>query len=650
MADSGFAYVGERFADLQMLRYRLPNFDSLSLKQKKYIFCLSKAALAGRDITTDQFGRFNLVIRKVLESVFTGYPGDRNTDDFRLLTVYLKRVWFSNGIYHHYGCEKFVPGFSEQWFRDAVSKTLNQIPLCAGASKQASLDDICRVMFCPDVLPLRVNQTDGDDLVMTSACNFYEGVNQEEAVKFYDNMRSQAKGDACPSFGLNSRLVKVAGRLIEQTYKSDGLYGAAIRNIISWLNKAKGYVENPLQAKVISLLVEYYQTGNLKLFDDYSIEWIKEQQGDVDFINGFIEVYGDPLGLKGSWEGLVEYKDAEATLRTQKIADNAQWFEDHSPVDARFRKPRVTGVSAKAICAAMLGGDEYPSSAIGINLPNADWIRARYGSKSVTISNLTAAYNYAAQGSGCNEEFVIDRHTCDLMSKYGPLCDELHTDLHECLGHGSGRLMPGVASEALGAYGSTIEEARADLFALYYLADRKLLDLGLLPNEEAFKSGYYHYMMNGLITQLARIKPGRRIEEAHMRNRALIARWCLDKGQGVVQLIKREGKTYVYISDYRKLRQLFGKLLAEIQRVKSEGDRSTARLLVEKYAVNIDTDLHKEVLARYEKLNIAPYKGFLNPRMIPVRNTDGNVVDIQLDYSESYEQQMLRYSSEYATL
>lgn len=650
MLESGFDYVGERFADLQMLRYRLPYFERLSTRQKKYIYCLSKAALMGRDITTDQYGRYNIVIRKVLERVFVGYHGNRDSDDFSQMTLYLKRVWFSNGIYHHYGCEKFVPGFSEQWFRKAVWDTLKDMPSCKGEPFQFTLDDVCRVMFNPEVLPFRVNQTIGEDLVKTSACSFYENVSQEEATRFYDDMRAQAGSDECPSFGLNSRLVKKDGMLAEQKYTANGLYGSAIRNIVFWLGKARNFVENTRQDKVISLLVDYYQTGDLKTFDAYSIEWLKEQQGDVDFINGFIEVYGDPLGLKGTWEGLVEYKDAEATRRTQKIADNAQWFEDHSPVDDRFKKTRVKGVSAKAISAAMLGGEEYPSSAIGINLPNADWIRARHGSKSVTIGNLTSAYDHAAQGSGLNEEFVIDSHTRHLIVEYGNLCDELHTDLHECLGHGSGRLLPGVSSDALGTYGSTIEEARADLFALYYLADRKLLDLGLLKHEEAYKSGYYHYMMNGLLTQLARIKPGHKIEEAHMRNRALIARWCLDKGKDVVQLVKKNGKTYLYISDYGKLRQLFAALLAEIQRIKSEGDRDAARCLVEKYAVNVDLDLHEEVLARYEKLHLAPYKGFLNPRLIPVKDEQGNTVDIKLDYSESYEQQMLRYSSEYATL
>ena len=500
------------------------------------------------------------------------------------------------------------------------------------------------------MLPKRVNQADGEDLVKTSACNYYDGVTQQEAEKYYEQLRQQVGGNEQPSFGLNSKLVKKNGKLVEERYTTDGLYGEAIRKIVFWLDKAREVAENDQQRRVIALLTDYYRTGDLKLFDEYSIEWLRENEGDVDFINGFIEVYGDPLGLKGSWEGIVEYKDEVATERTRKIASNAQWFEDHSPVDPRFRKAQVKGVSAKVICAAMLGGDEYPSSAIGINLPNADWIRARYGSKSVTIGNLTEAYNQAAKGSGMNEEFVIDEPTRELIRKYGDLCDDLHTDLHECLGHGSGQLLPGTSPDALKAYGSTIEEARADLFGLYYLADDKLVELGLTPNKEAYKSQYYHYMMNGLMTQLVRIKPGHVIEEAHMRNRALIARWCYAHGDGVVEMVKRDGKTYVRINDYQRLRQLFADLLAEIQRVKSEGDYEAARQLVEEYGIKIDADLHREVLERYRQLNIAPYKGFLNPKMIAVTDDHGEITDIRLDYTESYEEQMLRYSKEYATL
>ena len=650
MENNTFAFAGERFADLQMLRYRLNGFEQLSLQQKKYIYYLAKATLTGRDITTDQFGKYNLPIRKLLENVYLHFPGDRECPDFLAMTVYLKRVWFSNGIYHHYGCEKFQPEFSESWLRKAVDDTPFESLPGNYRSKQEMMDVLCPVIFDPNVLPKRVNQADGEDLVKTSACNYYEGVTQQEAEQYYERLRQQTGGNEQPSFGLNSKLVKKGEKLVEERYTADGLYGEAIRKIVCWLDKAREVAENEQQRRVIALLTDYYRTGDLKLFDKYSIEWLRENEGDVDFINGFIEVYGDPLGLKGSWEGIVEYKDKVATERTRKIAGNAQWFEDHSPVDPRFRKAKVKGVSAKVICAAMLGGDEYPSSAIGINLPNADWIRARYGSKSVTIGNLTEAYNQAAKGSGMNEEFVIDEETRALIRKYGDLCDDLHTDLHECLGHGSGQLLPGTSPDALKAYGSTIEEARADLFGLYYLADDKLVELGLTPDKEAYKSQYYHYMMNGLMTQLVRIKPGHVIEEAHMRNRALIARWCYAHGDGTVEMVKRDGKTYVRINDYQRLRQLFAELLAEIQRVKSEGDYETARQLVEEYGIKVDADLHREVLERYRQLNIAPYKGFLNPKMIAVTDERGEITDIRLDYSESYEEQMLRYSKEYATL
>lgn len=651
MSDSSFAYTDERFADLQMLRYRLAGFSNLSLSQKKYVFFLSKATLVGRDITTDQFGEFNLLIRKTLEAVYTDEAVDRTTADFKGMEVYLKRVWFSNGIHHHYGCEKFVPEFSEAWFRKVVAALPRDVWERVGyTSADALLAVLCPVIFDPAVQPKRVNQAAGEDLVATSACNFYRGVSQQEAERFYAERRDPEAGDEQPSWGLNSKLVRCDGRLEEELYRTGGLYGAAIKQIVYWLKKAAEVAENDQQRKVIGLLVDYYETGDLRLFDQYSIEWLKEQEGMVDFINGFIEVYGDPLGLKGSWEGLVEYKDMVATRRTETISAHAQWFEDHSPVDLRFRKPQVKGVTAHVICAAMLGGDEYPASAIGINLPNADWIRARYGSKSVTIGNLTEAYNQAAHGKGFDDEFVIDEPTRTAVDRYGDVCDDLHTDLHECLGHGSGQLLPGVASDALKSYGSTIEEARADLFGLYYIADAELVRLGLVPDAKAYESQYYTYMMNGLMTQLVRIKPGHQIEEAHMRNRALIAHWCLEHGKNVVELVKRNGKTYVKINDYPALRTLFAQLLAEIQRIKSEGDYEAGKTLVERYAVKVDPVLHEEVLARYRKLNLAPYKGFINPWMKPVEDADGNIIDIELDYTEGYAHQMLRYSREYGLL
>lgn len=651
MSDSSFAYTDERFADLQMLRYRLAGFSNLSLSQKKYVFFLSKATLVGRDITTDQFGEFNLLIRKTLEAVYTDEAVDRTTADFKGMEVYLKRVWFSNGIHHHYGCEKFVPEFSEAWFRKVVAALPRDVWERVGyTSADALLAVLCPVIFDPAVQPKRVNQAAGEDLVATSACNFYRGVSQQEAERFYAERREPEAGDEQPSWGLNSKLVRCDGRLEEELYRTGGLYGAAIKQIVYWLKKAAEVAENDQQRKVIGLLVDYYETGDLRLFDQYSIEWLKEQEGMVDFINGFIEVYGDPLGLKGSWEGLVEYKDMVATRRTETISAHAQWFEDHSPVDPRFRKPQVKGVTAHVICAAMLGGDEYPASAIGINLPNADWIRARYGSKSVTIGNLTEAYNQAAHGNGFDDEFVIDEPTRTAVDRYGDVCDDLHTDLHECLGHGSGQLLPGVASDALKSYGSTIEEARADLFGLYYIADAELVRLGLVPDAKAYESQYYTYMMNGLMTQLVRIKPGHQIEEAHMRNRALIAHWCLEHGKNVVELVKRNGKTYVKINDYPALRTLFAQLLAEIQRIKSEGDYEAGKTLVERYAVKVDPVLHEEVLARYRKLNLAPYKGFINPWMKPVEDADGNIIDIELDYTEGYAHQMLRYSREYGLL
>ena len=636
-----FRYTDERFADIQMLRYRLDGFEALTLRQKLYIYYLAKATLCGRDITTDQFGRYNLRIRKVLEAIYERYEGDRTTAEYKALETYLKRVWFSNGIHHHYGCEKFVPAFTEEYFRQVVD--------CCGCEDE-NIDELCKVIFDPTIQPKRVNQKAGDDLVQTSACNYYEGVTQQEAEDFYEAMRDE--NDPMPiSYGLNSTLRKTAdGMLKEDVWHEGGLYGDAIKHITYWLEKAAEVAENELQAKIIGMLVDYYRTGDLRKFDAYSIEWLKEHEGRIDFINGFIEVYGDPLGMKASWEGIVTYKDMVATQRTQTISKNAQWFEDHSPVDPRFRKPQVVGVTANVVCSAMLGGDEYPSTAIGINLPNADWIRARYGSKSITIGNLTHAYNQAAKGNGFLLEFVADEATRALIEKYGDVCDDLHTDLHECLGHGSGQLLAGVSADALGSYGSTIEEARADLFGLYYIADAKLVELGLVPDAEAFKSQYYTYMMNGLLTQLTRIQPGNEIEEAHMRNRALIARWTLEHYPSAVRLVKHEEKTYVEVSDYEQLREAFAKLLAEIQRIKSEGDFETAKLLVERYAIHVEPKLHEELLARYKSLGIAPYKGFLNPKMEIVADSEGNATDVRLDYTEAYDEQMLRYSKEYGYL
>lgn len=659
----------ERFADIQMLRYELKGFENLSLTQKIYIYCLSKATLLGRDITFDQQGKYNLRIRKTLEAIYRHYEGNRESEDFKAFEVYLKRVWFASGIHHHYGCEKFVPGFSEESFYEMVGAVADEyLPLSKGQSKEDLLGILVPVIFNPEVMPKRVNQTDGEDLVQTSACNFYENVSQAEVERFYARMKEEGNEQA-PSYGLNSKLTKRNGELVEMKWTEDGLYGAAIKEIVSWLLRAQKYAENEEQKHLIDLLVKYYRTGDLKDFDRYSIAWVQQQEGMIDFINGFIEVYGDPLGLKGTWEGIVEYKDLEATKRTQTISQNAQWFEDHSPVDPRFRKPEVKGVTANVICAAMLGGEEYPASAIGINLPNANWIRQKYGSKSVTIGNLTEAYNKAAQGNGFRDEFVIDEDTISLMNQYEDITDDLHTDLHECLGHGSGQLLPGTDPDALKAYGSTIEEARADLFGLYYVADHKLVELGLTPNDEAYKAQYYGYLMNGLLTQTIRIKEGDKIEEAHMRNRALIAWWVMEHAEGAVELVKMdmnyasaedalkdsEGniittKTYVKINDYAKLRHLFGELLAEIQRIKSEGDFEAARLLVEKYAVNIDPELHREILARYKKLNLAPYKGFINPKMTLEMDEEGEITDVVLDYEESYVDQMLRYSDEYGTL
>ena len=654
-----FSFQGEQFADIQMLHYRLPEFETLSLRQKKLIYSLSQATLFGRDITFDQFGKYNLRIRKTLEAVYKHYQGESTDYEFQALGEYLKQVWFASGIHHHYACDKFIPSFTEQFFRDAVlSVDKKQLPLRENEDVNELLNELCPVIFDPTIHPKRVNKADGVDLICTSACNYYEGVNQQEVENYYAKMKAEGPDSEQPSYGLNSTLIKKGNSVREDVWKADGKYSAAIKQIIVWLERAKAFTENEQQHKVISLLIKYYETGDLRDFDRYSIEWLHEQDGMIDFINGFIEVYGDPMGLKGSWEGIVEYKDLKATHRTQTISANAQWFEDHSPVNPAFRKPKVKGVTANVICAAMLGGDEYPASAIGINLPNADWIRAEHGSKSVTISNLTHAYDMAAKGNGFREEFVIDEATLRMMNLYSDKTDDLHTDLHECLGHGSGRLLPGTDPDALKNYGNTIEEARADLFGLYYIADEKLLDLGLLDSSEAYKAQYYGYMMNGLLTQQVRIKPGKNIEEAHMQNRALIAWWAMDLGSKdhVAELIKQkdaqsgEVKTFVRINDYAKLRDIFAQELAEIQRIKSEGDFEAARKLVETYAVKLDNELHAEVLQRYERLKIAPYKGFINPVLKPVCDATGEVTDIIVDYSEGYTEQMLRYSAEYATL
>lgn len=650
-----FNYQGERFADIQMLRYNLPGFENLSLKQKKYIYYLAEATLWGRDITFDQFGKYNLTIRRTLETVFMANKETDKSEDFKHLTEYLKRVWFSNGIYHHYGCEKFSPDFSQSYFEKVVTESFLRLDI---PNAKKILDEICPVMFDPDILPKRVNKADGIDLVTSSACNFYDGVTQQEVEDFYSSM-SSADDPEPPSYGLNSTLCKDKdGKIYEVVWKIGSKYSGIIEHIVENLNKASEFAENEQQRRVINILTEYYSTGDLRTFDRYSIEWLKELDGMIDFINGFIEVYGDPLGLKASWEGIVEYKDLEACHRTQTICRNAEWFERHSPVDSRFKKDKVAGVTANVICAAMLGGDEYPSTAIGINLPNADWIRAQYGSKSVTISNLTSAYSKAAQGNGFLEEFAIDADTVDMIRKYGDKCDDLHTDLHECLGHGSGRLLDGTDPNALKNYSSTIEEARADLFGLYYIADPKLIELGLLSDPEAFHAAYYSYMMNGLLTQSVRIKLGNDIEEAHMRNRAVIANWCLEHSDGAAEIIKKEVntkegkvfKSYLRINDYDHLRNLFAQLLAEVQRIKSEGDFEAARNLVEQYGVKLNHQLHAEVLSRYEKLNIAPYKGFLNPKYVPLFDDNNNIIDISVDYSESLEEQMLRYSREYSLI
>ncbi|MGP1436891.1 MAG: dipeptidyl-peptidase 3 family protein [Phocaeicola sp.] len=652
MIKDSFKYVDEQFADLQILRYRVPDFENLSLRQKELIYFLSEAALHGRDILYDQNGKFNLRIRKMLEAVYTDYRGDRMCEDFRQLTIYLKRVWFSNGIHHHYATDKFVPHFSADFFRSALN-SLNpaDLPLSGGQTIDELCDEIFPVIFDATVMPKRVSQKDGADLIQTSASNYYEGVSQKEAEAFY-NAKKDPHDSTPVMYGLNSRLVKNNGKIYERVWKSGGLYGAAIDKIVYWLNQAESVAETKEQKAGIEKLVAYYKSGDLKTFDEYSILWVNDTNSRVDFTNGFIEVYGDPLGLKASWEAIVNFKDLKATFRTEVLSANAQWFEDHSPVDARFKKPEVKGVSAKVITAAILAGDLYPSSAIGINLPNSNWIRSVHGSKSVTIGNLTDAYNKAARGNGFREEFVYSQEELDRINKYADITDDLHTDLHECLGHGSGRMLPGVDSDSLKAYSSTIEEARADLFGLYYLADPKMVELGLTPNMEAYKSQYYTYVMNGLMTQLVRIELGNDVEEAHMRNRQLIARWTYEKGKEdkVIEMVERDGKTFVMINDYEKLRYLFGQLLVEIQRVKSEGDFEAARQLVENYAVKIDPELHKEVLARYEKLHLAPYKGFINPVYTAIKDAEGNITDVTISYGEGYAEQMLRYSRDYANL
>ena len=647
-----FDYTVEQFADLQLLRYKVHGFEELPLKQKELVYYLSEAALHGRDILFDQNGKYNLVIRKMLETVYTDYQGDRTDTNFVNLEIYLKRVWFSNGIHHHYGADKFVPGFTPEFFKKALESVgEDKLPIGEGETLDMLCEEVFPVIFNPQVMAKRVNQADGEDLVLTSASNYYDGLTQQEAEEFYAKMKTP--NDTMPvMYGMNSRLVKENGRVYEKVWKSGGLYGQAIDKIIYWLDKAKGVAENDKQKAVIEKMIQFYKDGDLKTFDEYAILWVKDLDSRVDFVNGFTESYGDPLGMKSSWESIVNFKDLVSTKRTELISDNAQWFEDHSPVDKRFKKEEVKGVSAKVITAAIIAGDLYPATAIGINLPNSNWIRSVHGSKSVTIGNFTDAYNKAAHGNGFSDEFVYSEIEKEYLEKYGDLTGDLHTDLHECLGHGSGQLLPGVDPDALKAYGSTIEEARADLFGLYYLPDAKMRELGLTPHDDAYKAEYYSFMMNGLMTQLVRIELGNNVEEAHMRNRQLIAKWVFEKGAAdqVVELVKKDGKTYVKVNDYEKLRNLFGQLLSEIQRIKSEGDFEAARQLVENYAVKVDPELHKEVLARYEKLNLAPYKGFVNPVYVAETDAEGNITDVKISYGESYAEQMLRYSKDYANL
>ena len=657
-----FNYNVDRFADIQVLRYQVPGFDELSLNQKKLVYYLQEAALQGRDILFDQNGKYNLYVRKVLEEIYTRYQGDRNNDDFKGLELYLKQVWFGNGIHHHYGMDKFVPQFSINFFVDEYNKLpLNVLPInsCDRCTEEGKCDKAAKlrktlekVIFDPEFMPKKVNQADGEDLILTSATNLYDGVTQKEVEDYFNALKNP--NDTTPiSYGLNTKVVKTKdGKIVEEPYKVGGLYSQAIVNIIYWLQKAVKVAENSAQRDYINKLIEFYETGSLKTFDEYSIMWAEETKASVDFINGFIESYGDPLGMTGSWEAMVNFRNQAASHRTQLISENAQWFEDHSPVDPRFKKANVKGVSAKVITAAILAGDSYPSTPIGINLPNSNWIRAAHGSKSVTLENITDAYDEVANGSGLNEEFAYSQTEVDLMKNYLTLADKLHTDLHECLGHASGQLLPGVDPDALKAYGATLEEGRADLFALYYLADPKLVELGILPNMDAYKAEYYKYIMNGLMTQLYRIEPGKNIEESHMRNRKFISEWCLQKGKKnkVIELVKRKGKTYVKINDYEKLRGLFSELLAEVQRIKSEGDFEAGRKLVETYGVKVDPKLHSEVLKRYNTLDIAPYKGFVNPIYTPVTDASGNIIDIKISYGENYVDQMLRYSRDYSPL
>lgn len=652
--DNGFDYVVDRFADLEILRYQVPGFESLTLKQKQLLYHLSEAALMGRDILFDQNCRYNLPIRRTLEAIYTSYKGDRQTPDFLALETYLKRVWFANGIHHHYAEDKFQPGFSAEFLKKAISQLDPAlVPVRPGQSIEAFTEEICRVILDPTVLPKRTTQSGDQDLIQASANNYYgEGLTQKEVEDFYASQKNDPTDMTPISYGLNSRLVKENGQIQEKVWKVGGLYSPAIEAIVAELEKAIPFAENKAQKETIETLIDYYRTGDLRTFDAYSILWVEDTASEVDFVNGFIETYGDPLGRKASWESTVNFINKEATKRTKTISDNAQWFEDHSPVDPRFKKEQVKGVSAKVITVTMLGGDCYPSTPIGINLPNADWIRRDHGSKSVTIENITEAYDKAAQGNGFKEEFVWSDAERQLIKRYGFITDNLHTDLHECLGHGSGKLLAGTDPDALKAYSSTIEEARADLFGLYYLADPKMVELGLVPDQEAYKAEYYKYMMNGLMTQLVRIAKGKDVEEAHMRNRQLIARWTYEHGQAdkVVEIVRREGKSYVVINDYRRLRELFAQLLAEIQRIKSEGDFEAAKQLVEKHGVKIDPRLHEEILERYKRLNLAPYKGFVNPVMRLEKSPQGEITDVTLDYTEGYVAQMLRYSRDYSYL
>lgn len=643
-------YKVDRFADIEVLRYDVPGFNDLSLRQKKLVYFLTQAALQGRDILCDQNGKYNLAIRTTIEGIFKNYKGDKNSADFKGLEKYLKQIWFANGIYHHYSMDKFKPEFSQKFF-ESEAKKLSKLPVAKGESVKSFLATLAPIIFDPNIMPKRVNQADGVDLILTSANNLYENVTQKEVEDYYNALKKP--NDLTPiSYGLNAKVIKKNGKVQEEVYKVGGLYSNAIKKIIYWLNEAKAVADNDAQREYISKLISFYTTGDLKTFDEYSILWAEDTKSDVDFINGFIESYGDPLGMTGSWESIVNFKNQEASKRTEIISGNAQWFEDNSPVDKRFKKEKVKGVSAKVITSCILAGDSYPATPIGINLPNANWIRANHGSKSVTIENITDAYDKASHGNGFNEEFVLDKYESDIMDKYLFQADNLHTDLHECLGHGSGKLLPGVDADALKAYGSTLEEARADLFALYYLGDIKLVELGLFDHKDAYKSEYYKYILNGLMTQLMRIEPGKNVEESHMRNRKLIAEWVYEKGKAdnVIEYVKKDNKTYIKINDYAKLRTLFGNLLSEVQRIKSEGDFEAGRNLVEVYAVKVDPTIHKEVLARYAKLNIAPYKGFVNPVYTAIMDKNGNIVDVSLNFTEGYTEQMLRYSKDYSPL